>query len=323
MKVSVTLPTIHPIIVSTSSSLRTFNFYLVKHNDAVFLVDAGVNTDKCWEYFIETLRKAKVALEDLDAIILTHNHADHIGLVNRIRVKKEIPVYAHPDAWIRLKRESAFLNARVSFFEDLYAQMGCGSEGDRQIDRLKKAIDNNDSQKINGKISSLAEGDKIFGFDVIEVPGHAPDHIALFDEETGVLFASDLVIEHSSSNALVDLGFDGKRIKSLIQYERSLKKVAELPLKIIYSGHGETIKNPYQAINQKVTRIEKKADKILTKLDEARNAAELAKLLYKDRYEKLFPLIMSEVIGHLDRLELLQKVEKEVRDGIFYYTVKW
>ncbi|MEI3613398.1 MBL fold metallo-hydrolase [Pseudogracilibacillus sp. SO30301A] len=322
MKVTVTSPTIHPIIVPTKSSLRSFNFYLVKHNHAVFLVDAGVNTDTCWEYFINTLQKARIELEDLDAIILTHNHFDHIGLVNRIRVKKEIPVYAHPDAWIRLKRESAFLNARISFFEDLYAQMGCGSEGDRQINRLKKAIDKNDSQKINGKICPLSDGEKIFGFDVIEVLGHAPDHIALCDEETGVLFASDLVIEHSSSNALVDLGFDGKRIKSLVQYESSLKKVAELPLKIIYSGHGETIKNPLQIIDQKLTKIENKADRLLTKLDESRTAAELAKLLYKDRYEKLFPLIMSEVVGHLDRLELLQKVEKEIRDGIFYYSVK-
>ena len=322
MNVSVTSPTIHPIIVPTKSSLKTFNFYLVKHNHAVFLVDAGVDTDIGLEYFNQTLKKAKIELEDLDAIILTHNHADHIGLVNRIREKIEIPVYAHPDAWIRLKRDPAFLEARVSFFEKLYEQMGCGMEGDKQIKRLKKAIRKNDSQKINGKIYPLADGEQIFDLDVIEVLGHAPDHIALFDEETGVLFASDLVIQHSSSNALVDLGFDGKRIKSLIQYEASLKKVADLPLKIIYSGHGVTIQNPHQVIAQKLSRIEGKADRLLSMLDEAQTAAELAKLIYKDRYKKLFPLVMSEVIGHLDRLEDLQKIKKQVNDGIYYYSVK-
>src|SRR5699024_887597 len=103
----------------------------------------------------------------------------------RIRSLHSLPVYAHKDAVIRLKRENAFLERRLHFFEQLYMEMGCEDESLATLERMKQAIDKNQQQKINGEIRALVEGDTIFGFQIMEVPGHSPDHIVLFHEASG------------------------------------------------------------------------------------------------------------------------------------------
>src|SRR5699024_1887111 len=96
-------PVVYTIFVTTKYSLLTFNFYLVEAAGKLLLIDAGVHTDKCWNYFQEVLTTNKLTVEDIDAIILTHHHEDHTGLVNRIREIKDIPLYAHEKAVKRLK----------------------------------------------------------------------------------------------------------------------------------------------------------------------------------------------------------------------------
>lgn len=320
MRIPVTSPIIHPIIVPTDSTLQSYNFYLVQNQNKIFLVDAGIDTEECWEYFIEGLQRAHIDLHEIDAIVLTHNHADHIGLVNRLRQHKRLPVYAHQDAKIRLKRDSTFLTFRLRFFEKLYNQMGCGPEANQQIEKLENAINENKSQRIKGDICPIHEEETIFGFKIIEVLGHSPDHIALYHKESGILFAGDHILEHSSSNALIELGKDGKRSPSLCMYEASLDKIASMDVKIIYTGHGRTIMYPDKIIDQKLARIEKRANRVMEYLKTEKTAAELAKSIYKERYYSLFPLVMSEIIGHLDRLERMECVQKRERNGIYYYS---
>src|SRR5690625_2323684 len=322
MKTSVKSLMIHPIIVPVDNSLRSYSFYLLQHHDACFLIDAGENTQACWDYFIQALKENRLEITDLDGIILTHNHTDHIGLVNRIHAVHPVPVFAHPDASIRLQRDETFLKERIEFFENIYLQMGCGLQGEKEMERLKDAILQNESKKINGEITPLEEGDSIFGLEVIYVLGHAPDHIALFHKETGTLFAGDHIIGHMPSNALIELGKDGERTKSLVMYEQALKKVDQLSMNKIYSGHGEVILNPHEVIKDKLARINEKAARIIKLMDTPQTVAELAKKRYKDRYESLFPLVMSEMIGHIDRLEHLGEVVKENQGDVYYYVRK-
>src|SRR5699024_9892597 len=97
-------PQINPIIVPTKSNLRSYNFYLTQSNGKRLLIDAGVDSEKSWSKLTDQLSQNNLEVSNLDAIILTHHHADHIGLVNRIREKSNIPLFAHPKALSRLKR---------------------------------------------------------------------------------------------------------------------------------------------------------------------------------------------------------------------------
>ena len=69
----------------------TGNCLFVQSKEAKILVDAGVSQKK-----IETaLASFNITFEDIDAILVTHEHVDHIKNVGSISKKYNIPVYCN------------------------------------------------------------------------------------------------------------------------------------------------------------------------------------------------------------------------------------
>ena len=69
------------------------NFYLVEDGGKLVLVDAGAPRD--WDLLVRTLGTLGRGLEDLDAVLLTHAHSDHVGFAERARDTASVPVWVH------------------------------------------------------------------------------------------------------------------------------------------------------------------------------------------------------------------------------------
>lgn len=69
------------------------NWYLLEEDGRVTIVDAGVPTS--WESLHEALRTIGRSTGDVEAMVLTHAHFDHIGFAERARVGLGIPVWVH------------------------------------------------------------------------------------------------------------------------------------------------------------------------------------------------------------------------------------
>ncbi|RBW70096.1 MBL fold metallo-hydrolase [Bacillus taeanensis] len=313
--------TVYPISVPTKHSLQSFNFYLLQEEDSLSLIDAGMNNEENWNDLTRTLHNFGFSLEDVSRIIITHNHEDHVGLVNRISsIKKDIPIYAPKEAIHRLKRDPQFFKMRIAFFKQLYEEMGCGIFGEKQVGRLIAAANQHEKRRVDADIIPLTEADLIAGLQAIQTPGHSPDHMIFFDEKRKWIFGGDLLIQHISSNALVEPDEDGKRLLTLIQHENSLKKCLALEADVLFPGHGELIFDYKKLITERLNGIQKKADRMLKLIEKGVTTAnELAQTYYKHKYESQFSLVMSEIIGHLDYLENHQKVTKELKDGVWHY----
>ncbi|AXN40245.1 MULTISPECIES: MBL fold metallo-hydrolase [Peribacillus] len=317
-----TLLEIYPIIAPSALSLKSINFYLVKQDESLTLVDAGMNDDVCWNALQNTLKENGFTIKDITEILLTHHHGDHVGLVNRITALHPIPVYAHSKSVPRLKRDPDFLSMRIEFYKQLYLQMGCGELGDKQVAYLFNAVDNNKDQRLNCDIIEITEK-KWLNFEVIEFPGHAPDQIAFLDQKEKRLLAGDLLIEHISSNALVEPDENGNRMLTLVDHIDSLKRCLSLQINLILPGHGNIIEHPGSLIEKRLNSIESKSQKILALIESGISTGnELAKTFYKEKYVKEFPLVMSEIIGHLDYLEYQEKINKEIIKNVVHYYVK-
>ncbi|MEJ9229369.1 MBL fold metallo-hydrolase [Peribacillus butanolivorans] len=317
-----TLLEIYPIIAPSALSLKSINFYLVKQDESLTLVDAGMNDDVCWNALQNTLKENGFTIKDITEILLTHHHGDHVGLVNRITALHPIPVYAHSKSVPRLKRDPDFLSMRIEFYKQLYLQMGCGELGDKQVAYLFNAVDNNKDQRLNCDIIEITEK-KWLNFEVIEFPGHAPDQIAFLDQKEKRLLAGDLLIKHISSNALVEPDENGNRMLTLVDHIDSLKRCLSLQINLILPGHGNIIEHPGSLIEKRLNSIESKSQKILALIESGISTGnELAKTFYKEKYVKEFPLVMSEIIGHLDYLEYQEKINKEIIKNVVHYYVK-
>ena len=66
------------------------NCLYVETDNTKILVDAGVSLKK----IESTLINMDVSIEDVDAVIVTHEHIDHIQSVGNISKKYNIPVFA-------------------------------------------------------------------------------------------------------------------------------------------------------------------------------------------------------------------------------------
>ncbi|WP_413382256.1 MBL fold metallo-hydrolase [Alkalihalobacillus sp. 1P02AB] len=312
---------IFPIEIKHPSNLKSINFYLVKTERSLLLIDAGFNAPSFVEHFEKNLHQYGFSLNDLTAILLTHHHIDHVGLVNYIAKTNAIPIYVHPEAFPRLKREPRFLQRRIQFFKELYQEMGCGLAGENQVSYLKESLVKNQANAIQADLTRMP--DQYEGFEVIDFPGHSPDQVAFYKRDEEVLFGGDLLIEHISSNAIVEPNLDGEKILTLVEHKHSLEKCLQLPLKKVYSGHGSIITNPHDLIRQRITGIDQKANRLLEYIKVGVNTGNaLALEMYEHRYSSQFSLVMSEIIGHLDYLENNDQVVKKKQNGVWNYFIQ-
>lgn len=314
-------PTIISVIIPTNSMLRTYNCYLIKGNKEVTLVDAAVDDDEAYNYFLETLQHNNLQVKDITQIVLTHNHSDHTGFVRRIREQTKVDVYAHPNAHLRLLRDEKFLTRRIDFFNQLYTEHGCGERGEAEVKRMTEALKKNENLRVEAPVLPIVEGDMINQFKVIEVPGHSIDQIALYNPMTGELIAGDHILEHAPSNALVEMAFDGEMIQSLYLYEQSLKRCEKLHLNTIYPGHGIIIEEKCNELfTKRINAIKRKSRRVKASIiEKEQTASELAENHYKKRYDTLFVLVMSEMIGHLERLVIKGELTKTDKGSLYVY----
>ncbi|MDI1319064.1 MAG: MBL fold metallo-hydrolase [bacterium] len=70
-----------------------FNWYLIEEAGRLTLVDAGFPGH--YPVFLEGLRAIGRSLADVDAVILTHAHADHTGFAERVRRETKAEVFIH------------------------------------------------------------------------------------------------------------------------------------------------------------------------------------------------------------------------------------
>lgn len=89
---------------------------------------------------------------------------------------------------------------------------------------------------------------------------------------------------------------------------------------VIYPGHGEVITSPHELIKKRIDELDRKSAKIKRVVaEQARTAAEVAQIYYPNKYKTEFSLVMSEIMGHLNRLQSLEQISSEERGHIIYY----
>ncbi|EUJ21818.1 MBL fold metallo-hydrolase [Listeria aquatica] len=80
---------------SILASGSTGNATLVETVDQKILIDCGLSGKKMAELFSQVGR----SIEDLDAILITHEHSDHIKGLGVLARKYKLPIYANQKTW--------------------------------------------------------------------------------------------------------------------------------------------------------------------------------------------------------------------------------
>ncbi|ADU29072.1 MBL fold metallo-hydrolase [Evansella cellulosilytica] len=310
---------IYKLTIPTPFLVGPVNTYLIE-GDSLTLVDVGPNTVEAWEETKAQLQQVNKKVEDIENIILTHHHPDHIGMI-----EKFLPfatVYAHRKVKPWITKDKQFLFNALQFYEELYTSHGVPDAFITNMLEKKESYMNFSSI---GRVDvEIKEGSRLHflrEWSVIETPGHAQSHISLYRKSDGVLIAGDHLIDHISSNAIIEPTYEGekKRAEPLLDYRRSLQKC--LDMKVAYSGHGAEIDNIDELIKKRINEQDKKAMQFKKMLsDKPKTCFELCMEKYHYIYEKQPDLTFSETLGHLDLLQSRKEIKQNVINGLIYYS---
>jgi len=89
------------------------NSSLVQSKDINILIDAGVSGKK----IVDALASINVGIENISAILITHEHIDHTQSISTLSKKYNIPVYANKKTWEAMKDKKAkILENNIRYF---------------------------------------------------------------------------------------------------------------------------------------------------------------------------------------------------------------
>lgn len=310
---------IHKITLPTPFPVGDVNVYLLI-DDKITLVDAGVKTEEAWTLLKGGLKELGFKITDIDQVVLTHHHPDHVGLLDFL--PEDIPVFGHAwnEPWI--SREPDFFRRHDEFFRELFVQFGIDPVFSRALSQLTGTMEYSCTRSLSGMIS---EGDTmpgLPGWRVYETPGHAQSHILLHRPEDGAAIGGDLLLSAISPNPLIEPPLSGgsERPRPLVQYLSSLKKLDGLHVSRLFTGHGDDIIDVRGHIAMRLRKQEERAFLVREMLKEGPMPAfEVCRRLFPSVYKRQLVLTISETVGQLDFLESLGEIAVDCSAGTYTY----
>jgi glyoxylase-like metal-dependent hydrolase (beta-lactamase superfamily II) len=311
---------IHLLRLPTPFMIGRTNCYLIE-DDPLTLIDTGANSGKGLDELEHQLDDLGHRIEDLELVIITHQHIDHIGLAEVIASRSSAEVASIDVAVDLLSNFGENAEADDQFAASLMLGQGVPEDVVTALQSVSRSFRAWGSRP---KVTRpLADGEILRLRDrTLEVqhrPGHSPSDTLFWDSERRILFAADHLIKDVSSNALITPPLDGsgERPQALVAYIASMRRTRELPAEIVLSGHGDAITDHVALIDERFERHRKRARRIHELLaEQPRTGYEIAQELWGNIAVTQAFLTTSEVIGHLDLLVNAGRVSETSENGV-------
>jgi hydroxyacylglutathione hydrolase len=204
---------------------RSMNVYLLEDGDRVVVFDAGEKG------MAGAIVAAAAPLGGIARVVLSHADTDHRGAAPALA--RLAPVQCHPDA--------------------VAEAQGSGGRSYWRMDLLPRPV-----RILHGVMHRyvwdggpvaiagiVREGDDVAGFEVVELPGHAPGLIGLWRASDRVALVSDCLYATSmwGRRAAPHVPLDAYNLDSS-QARASLRKLAALDPAIVGPGHAGPLVGP-------------------------------------------------------------------------------
>ena len=314
--------------------LESTNLYVIAGNDGL-IYDSGYGNRSSIKFALKELNKIESVYQseyktlNLTRILPSHSHSDHISGLKELRkrlglkilVTKEIAEIicdklAYSKAYradnykdyfivnksVKQRLKSYLLSKLANFFWNFIAGVSYIDDPDEIIDKDSEII-------INGDI-----------WRIFPSPGHSFDHISLYNEQKGILFAGDNIFKSIS-------GWLGPPESNLDEYMHTLETYNKLNnLRLILPAHGDPIENPKERIKEAILHRENRLNQVLDLIRNSQDTGltpkEIIENVYTNGSRMIKQIARGWVCLSIKKLELEGSISrKESKEEIRFYPV--
>ena len=306
------------IPVPTPLPFGPVNAYLIKR-DPLILVDAGVKTDDAHAALVSWLDAHGVAPADLEVILITHGHLDHMGLLERLLEESDATAYAHPYVVERSRDPRTSEEETLRFARDVMRELGVPQ------DRIDACMVERESYRSYGELTfvghNIEDGEVVEGLTAHHVPGHSASDTLFVCAASRLAFTGDHILKSIHPNPLLRRPRPGgSRPRSLLEYRQSLQRTRSLGLECCFPGHGPIITDPTAVIDGLLRRQDDRAERVVAILGrDTLTPFDVTRAMFPKLGSGHLYLGLSAATGLLELLEERRLATQERRDGILYY----
>jgi glyoxylase-like metal-dependent hydrolase (beta-lactamase superfamily II) len=297
-------PGIGRITLPLPTGPRHVHCYVLDGDSGRILVDTGLGLrDAPWE-----------ELDGLAAIAITHFHPDHVGGAERAAQVTGAAVHQGELDYEQCER----VWGRPDWPDRIAAWfLRNGVPGPVADELIEQGHAYAPFIRYARNPELLREGDRVDGWEVVAVPGHADGHIGLVRD--GVLVAGDHLLP--TITPAVGL-YPESRPDPLGDYLASLARTVELGARLALPGHGEPIRDPAGRAEEIVAHHESRLEETHSALDDRpRTGYDVSLSLFGP---ELSPtqrrFAVAETLSHLERLVATGRARRTGDGGSIAYT---
>ena len=281
--------------------LRFVSAYLVEDEDGWTLIDAGYDyppARAAWETGA-TAAGCDLARE-VDRIVVTHFHPDHIGAARWLGEKTGAPVFMM-DREIPFARKIWSSSDAGPFVEYLTRHGMPGPAAGSAGAVMRYALPLPDEIHPLRPTEKLAMGERAVR--VVHVPGHADNQILLHDETRGILFAADHLLLGITPNIGL---WPESEPHPLARYLGSLECMRGLGADLVLPGHGPAFHDLDGRIEELISHHGERLEVMRRGISgRPKTPYEVSRLVFRGtltQHQRCFAL--AETLAHLDHLVL-------------------
>jgi hydroxyacylglutathione hydrolase len=199
---------------------RAANAYLVRGSKRTIMIDVGLSSN--YPHLLQCLHHIDCPPDKVDMLILSHEHLDHIGAAYHFHGRTIIAAH-------RLAANKIMLRDDFSMLRKMFNEPPVPIDIDIWLEE--------------GNLIDLGN----FRLTVMHTPGHTSACISLFDQDRGLLLASDTLMPGGVMGGVFGSG-------SIADYIQSLERLKGLNSKILLSGHGRLSDTPQDDVRIAIQR---------------------------------------------------------------------
>ena len=311
------------------------NVYVLAGSDGI-IFDAGYGTKKAVKHFIRDLKKVEEYYKEqnkefkLTRILVSHCHPDHFSGLKRIREALGIPISLTKKSAEIIKDKKSFIKSfETDAYEDylrvrkkitrkiINVLRNIGSRlfyqriyGVSYINDPEEIIDDDTEITINGEI-----------WRIFPSPGHAIDHISLYNEGEGILFSGDNILRSITT-------WLGPPNCSVAEYIKSIEAIQKLPnLNLILAAHGSPIENPKERLADILIHRKEREKKVLNIIYDEKEKGicpkDIIKAIYPNHSRFLHQVARGWIVLTLKMLEEKNLIKRQdTKKKVLFFQIE-